>query len=97
VVYARVCSPDQRADFDRQVARVAGWLTGQGLTVTGEAREAGSRLNGRRPKLRRVPSDLRATVIVVEHRGRLDGRRGARNWAVRAVTAAKNADMDAAA
>lgn len=53
--------------------------------------------DGRRPKLRRVLPDLCVTVIVVEHRCRLDGRRGARNRAVRAVTAAKNAKVDAVA
>jgi putative resolvase len=143
VVYARVSLHDQRADLDRQVARVTGWVTGQGLTVAGVVREVGSGLNGKRPKLRRILSDPSATVIVVEHRDRLArfgvehldaalaahgrrlivadpgettddlvrdmievltsmcarlyGRRGARNRAMRAVTAAKNAEMDAAA
>jgi putative resolvase len=30
VVYARVSSADQRADLDRQVARVTAWVTGGG-------------------------------------------------------------------
>lgn len=30
-VYARVSSADQRMDLDRQVARLTGWATGQGL------------------------------------------------------------------
>ncbi len=143
VVYARVSSHDQRADLDRQVARVTEWVTGQGLTVAGVVREVGSGLNGKRPKLRRILSDPSAAVIVVEHRDRLArfgvehldaalaahgrrlivadpgettddlvrdmievltsmcarlyGRRGARNRAMRAVTAARNAEMDAAA
>jgi putative resolvase len=66
-----VCSHDQRADLDRQVARVTGWVTGQGRTVTGVVRELGSGLNGKRPKLQRVLSDPSATVIVVEYRDRL--------------------------
>ena len=136
-------SHDQRADLDRQVARVTGWVTGQGLTVAGVVREVGSGLDGKRPKLRRILSDPSAVVIVVEHRDRLArfgvehldavlaahgrrllvadpgettddlvrdmigvltsmcarlyGRRGARNRAMRAVTAARNAAMDAAA
>jgi len=49
VVYARVSSHDQRADLDRQVARVTGWVTGQGLTVAGVVRGVGSGLNGKRP------------------------------------------------
>ena len=135
VVYARVSSPDQRADLDRQVARVTRWATGNGHRVTGVACEVGSGLNGRRPKLRRILSDPSGTVIVVEHRDRLArfgvehpesalaaagrrvvvadpgetaddlvrdmievltsicarlyGRRGARNRAIRAVTAAR--------
>ena len=107
---------------------MTGWVTGQGLTVTGMVREVGSGVNGKRPKLRRVLSDPSATVIVVEHRDRLArfamehldaapaahgrrlivadpgkmcarlyGRRIARNRAIRAVTAAENAEMDAAA
>jgi putative resolvase len=139
VVYARVCSDDQRAGLDRQVARGSGWVTGHGLRVAGVVGEVGSGLNGKRPKLRRILSDPCARVIVVEHRdqlarfgvehlaahgrrltvadpgettddlvrdmievltsmcARLYGRRGAGNRAMRAVTAAKNADMDAAA
>jgi len=71
MVYARVSSHDQRVGLDRQVARVTGWVTGQGLTVAGVVREVGSGLNGKRPKLRRILSDPSAPVIVVEHRDRL--------------------------
>jgi putative resolvase len=66
-VYARVSSHDQRADLDRQVARLTGWATGQGLMVG----EVGLGMNGSRPKLRRTVSDPSVTVIVVEHRDRL--------------------------
>ncbi|WP_245854303.1 IS607 family transposase, partial [Mycobacterium timonense] len=135
VVYARVSSHDQRADLDRQVARLSAWVTGQDLTVKQVVTEVGSGLNGKRPKLRRILSDPDAKVIVVEHRDRLArfgvehleaalsaqgrrivvadpgettddlvrdmievltsmcarlyGRRGARNRAMRALTAAK--------
>ena len=37
------------------------------------------------------------TGVLASMCARLYGRRGARNWAMRAVTAARNADMDAAA
>jgi predicted site-specific integrase-resolvase len=33
VVYARVSSPGQEADLDRQVARITGWATGRHLPV----------------------------------------------------------------
>lgn len=141
VLYARVSSHDQRADLDRQVARLTRWATEQDLPVTQVVTEVGSGLNGKRPKLRRVLSDRDATVIVVEHRDRLArfgvehleaalsaqgrrivvadpgettddlvrdmievltsmcarlyGRRGARNRAMRAVTATKQEPVSA--
>ena len=70
-MYARVSSHDQRADLDRQVARVTEWVTGQGLAVAEVVREVDSELNGKRPKLRRILSDPSAMVIAVEHRDRL--------------------------
>ena len=70
-MYARVSSHDQRADLDRQVARVTEWVTGQGLGVAEVVRAVGSGLNGKRPKLRTILSDPFVTVIVVEHRDRL--------------------------
>jgi putative resolvase len=135
VVYARVSAHDQRADLDRQVARVVTWAAGQQLAVDQVVTEVGSGLNGRRAKLRRLLADAQAATIVVEHRDRLArfgvehleaalaaqgrrivvldpaetsddlvgdmvevltsfcarlyGRRGARNRALRALTAAK--------
>ncbi len=71
VVYARVSSHDQRADLDRQVARVTAWATANGVVVGEVVTEVGSGLNGKRPKLRRVLSDPSARVVVVEHRDRL--------------------------
>ena len=71
VIYARVSSHDQRADLDRQVARLSVWATGQGLRVGQVVCEVGSGLNGKRPKLRRILSDPDVRVIVVEHRDRL--------------------------
>jgi putative resolvase len=135
VVYARVSAHDQRADLDRQVARVVTWAAGQRLAVDEVVAEVGSGLNGRRAKLRRLLADAQVATIVVEHRDRLArfgvehleaalaaqgrrivvldsaetsddlvgdmvevltsfcarlyGRRGARNRALRALTAAK--------
>ena len=142
VVYARVSSHDQRADLDRQVARLTSWATSNGHRVGRVVTEVGSGLNGKRPKLRRMLSDPDARVIVVEHRDRLArfgvehleaalagagrrivvadpseatddlvrdmievltsmcaglyGRRGARNRAMRALTAAKREPGQAA-
>lgn len=142
VIYARVSSHDQRADLDRQVARLTEWATSNGHEVGEVVTEVGSGLNGKRPKIRRLLSDPSATVVVVEHRDRLArfgvehleaalsaqgrrivvtdmgeteddlvrdmievltsmcarlyGRRGARNRAMRAVTVAKQSDIEAA-
>ena len=71
VVYARVSSHDQRADLDRQVARVTEWATGSGHQVS--------------------------EVTLTSMCARLYGRRGARNRAMRAVTAAKRGDGGEAA
>jgi predicted site-specific integrase-resolvase len=76
VVDARVSSSDQRADLDRQVARVARWATGRHLSVSRVVTEVGSALNGRRVKFLALLRDPQVSTIVVEHRDRL-GRFGA--------------------
>jgi putative resolvase len=128
--------PADESDLDRRVARLTGWATVNGHAAGGVVTEAGSGLNGKRAKLRRVLPDPSASVVIVEHRDRLArfgtghlgaalaahgrkivvtdpgetsddlvrdmievltsrcarlyGRRGARNRAVRAVSAAKD-------
>ena len=62
---------DQRADLDRQVSRVMGWVGEQRLVVDRVMTEIGSGLNGQRPKLARALADPQVTTIVVEHRNRL--------------------------
>lgn len=71
VLYARVSSHDQRADLDRQVARLAGWATENGWAVDEVVTEVGSGMNGKRRKLARLLADPNASAIVVEHRDRL--------------------------
>jgi putative resolvase len=71
VVYARVSSRDQRRDLDRQVARLTGWATVNGHAVGEVVTGAGSGLNGKRAKLRRVLPDPSASVVIVERRDRL--------------------------
>jgi predicted site-specific integrase-resolvase len=70
VVYARVSSADQRADLDRQVARVTEWVTGQGLAVGRVVTEVGSALNGKRKKFLALLADPAVATVVVEHRDR---------------------------
>jgi putative resolvase len=71
VLYARVTAYDQRADLDRQVARLTAWATGQGMVVADVVREVGAGVNGKRPRLRRLLADPHATTILVEHQDRL--------------------------
>jgi putative resolvase len=71
VLYARVSSHDQRADLDRQVARLTAWATGQGVPAAEVVTEVGAGVQGKRPKLRRLLADPQATMIVAERRDRL--------------------------
>src|SRR5574341_1510958 len=71
VLYARVAAHDQRADLDRQVARLWAWAAGQGTGVAEVVTEVGSGTNGRRPQLARLLADPTVTMIVVEHPDRL--------------------------
>jgi predicted site-specific integrase-resolvase len=71
VLYARVSSHDQKADLDRQLARLVEYATQNGLVVKGATTEIGSGLNGHRPKLLRLLKDPNVGGIVVEHRDRL--------------------------
>jgi putative resolvase len=71
VVYARVFSHDQRAGLDRRVARLTEGATVNGYEVGGVVREARLGLKEKCPKLRRILSEVSATVVVVEHRDRL--------------------------
>ena len=71
VLYARVSSADQKSDLDRQVARLAGFATEQGLNVVKVVAEVGSGLNGHRRALQGMLKSPDYGVIVVEHRDRL--------------------------
>jgi predicted site-specific integrase-resolvase len=67
-VYARVASAGQRADLDRQVARVTAWAAGNGLPVGKVVTEIGSALNGQRRKFLALLRDRSVTTIIAEHR-----------------------------
>ncbi len=71
VLYARVSSNDQKADLDRQLARLVTFAVQSGLTVSGTVVEIGSGLNGKRPRLLKALADPTIANIVVEHRDRL--------------------------
>src|SRR5271165_4078907 len=71
VLYARVSSHDQRADLDRQVARLTEWAATTAQPVVRVEAEVGPGMNGSRSKLRRLLADPKVTTVVVEHRDRL--------------------------
>ncbi|WP_155370075.1 IS607 family transposase [Catellatospora vulcania] len=70
VVYAGVCSSDQKADLDRQVARVTVWATSQRHSVSRVVTEVSSALDGHRKEFLALLRDPAVTTIVVEHRDR---------------------------
>jgi putative resolvase len=70
-LYARVSSHEQKADLERQVARLSQWAAQAGSTVVRVEAEVGSGMNGRRTKARRLLADPEVTAVVVEHRDRL--------------------------
>ena len=70
-LYARVSSYDQKADLDRQVARLSSFAAAHGLITGKVVTEVGSGMNGSRPKLLKLLRDRETSVLVVEHRDRL--------------------------
>ncbi len=64
-------SHDQKADLDRQVARLSAWAAQAGLPVVRVEAEVGSGMNGTRARARRLLADPAVAVIAVEHRDRL--------------------------
>jgi putative resolvase len=70
-LYARVSSHDQKADLDRQVARLSEWAAKAGVPVVRIDAEVGSGMNGARRKMRRMLADPKIGTLVVEHRDRL--------------------------
>jgi putative resolvase len=70
-LYARVSSHDQRADLDRQVARLSQWAARANVPVVRVEAEVGSGMGGARRKVRRLLADPKVTAVVVEHRDRL--------------------------
>ncbi|MDT3726049.1 recombinase family protein [Streptomyces sp. DSM 41972] len=72
VAYCRVSSADQKADLERQAARVVSGANGLGLAVAEVVTEVGSGLNGRRRKLHRLLSDPQRPVVAVLSGGNVD-------------------------
>ncbi|GAA5019726.1 hypothetical protein GCM10023317_62030 [Actinopolymorpha pittospori] len=72
-VYACVCSSDQSADLDRQVARVSAWATTNDYQVAKIVTEIASALDGKRRKFLSLLRDPSVSTIIVERRDRFAG------------------------
>ncbi len=70
-LYARVSSADQKDDVTRQMQRLRAYAAARGYQVVAEVTEIASGLNDERPKLKKLLTDARVGVLVVEHRDRL--------------------------
>ncbi|OIJ85692.1 IS607 family transposase, partial [Streptomyces colonosanans] len=70
-LYARVSCHDQKADLERQVARLSRWAAQAGHRVVRVEVESASGMNGARPKAKRLLADPVVTAVVVEHKDRL--------------------------
>jgi putative resolvase len=70
-LYARVSSHDQKADLERQTARLSAWAAKAGHKVVRVESEIASGMNGCRTKARRLLADPKVTCVVVEHKDRL--------------------------
>ena len=64
-MYDRVSSADQRADRDRQVARITEWSAGQHIAVDRVVTEVGSALDGHRRKFLALLRDPEVATVVV--------------------------------
>lgn len=70
-LYARVSSIDQKDDATRQMERLREYAAARGYQVMAEVTEIASGLNDERPKLKKLLTNPKIGVLVVEHRDRL--------------------------
>ncbi|KND36202.1 IS607 family transposase [Streptomyces acidiscabies] len=70
-LYARVSSSAQKADLERQAARLSAWAVKAGHRVVRIESEIASGADGSRTKARRLLADPDVTTVVVEHKDRL--------------------------
>jgi predicted site-specific integrase-resolvase len=70
-LYARVSSGDQKADLDRQLARLTEYAIANKMVIVDAVKEVGSGLNGHRKGMMRLLGNGQIQTILVEHRDRL--------------------------
>ena len=71
VCYARVSSAGQKADLQRQAARLKAFALSMGVEAPEIVTETGSGMDDKRRKLKRLLADPTVGMIIVEHRDRL--------------------------
>jgi putative resolvase len=70
-LYARVSSADQKDNATRQMERLRAYAAARGYQVTAEVTEIATGLNDERPKLKKLLTNPKIGVLVVEQRDRL--------------------------
>jgi len=70
-LYARVSGNDQRADLDRQLARLTQFAVEKKMVIVDAVKETGSGLDGHRKGMMRLLGNPQAQTILIEHRDRL--------------------------
>src|SRR3989442_15662905 len=70
VIYARVSSPEHRANLERQAERLEDYCAASGYQVSKVVKEIGSGVNDNRAKFLALLEDQRIHTIVVEHKDR---------------------------
>lgn len=69
-IYARVSSPEHRANLNRQAERLIAYCTARGYQISQVVKEIGSGVNDNRPKFLALLADPTISRIVVEHKDR---------------------------
>jgi putative resolvase len=70
-LYARVASADQKDEVTRQMQCLRDYAAARGHQVVAEVTEIASGLDDERPKLKKLLTDARVGVLIVEYRDRL--------------------------
>ena len=71
-IYARVSSAENKGNLDSQAERLSAYCTARGYQVAKVVKEVGSGINDARPKLLALLADQSISLIVVEHKDRLN-------------------------
>ena len=71
IVYSCISLSENKTNLDTQAKRLLDFCAAKGWLVSDDIREIGCELNDSRPKLLKVLSSRKATILVIEHQNRL--------------------------